>query len=165
MAAKRGKRKNWFTILAPNFFNRIELGKTLSTDPENLIGRKVSASLMDLTNNFSKYYMKFSFKIKNVQDDKAITEFDGSECLRDYISRMVLRRMTRIDTIQDLMTKDNVKIRVKGLAVIRGRVKSSVKATIRSKIKGLIKDEVENSSLENFIENIISDKLKNKILK
>lgn len=165
MAAKKAKGKNWFTITAPKLFEYMELGKTLADTPEGLIGRRISVSLMDVTNDFSKYYMKFSFKIKQVQDDKAMAEFDGSECMRDYISRMILRRIKRIDTVQDLTTKDGVKIRVKGLAIIRGRIKTSIKVTVRNEIKELLKKEVENSTLDEFIESIISDKTKTNVLK
>lgn len=165
LAVKKGRGKNWFTIIAPKIFNNMELGKTVGDNPENFIGRKISVSLMDLTNDFSKYYMKFDFRIKKIQEDKAIAEFDGSECLNDYISRMILRRIRRIDTVQDLTTKDNVKIRVKGLAIIRGRIKTSIESAVRNKIRELVKSEVENSTLDEFIEKIISDKIKNKILK
>ena len=165
MAVKKAKGKEWFTIIAPKIFNSMELGKTMSGNPESLIGRKIDVSLIDLTNDFNKYYMKFIFKIKSIQEDKAITEFCGSDCMRDYISRMILRRIKRVDTVQDLNTKDGITIRVKGLAIIRGSIKSSIRKTIRNKIKELVKAEVEDSTLDEFIEKIISDDTKNKILK
>jgi len=163
--AKKAKGKEWFTIIAPNIFDNMELGKTMSNNPDNLIGRKIDVSLIDLTNDLNKYYMKFIFKIKTIQEDKAITEFYGSDCLRDYISRMILRRIKRVDSVQDLNTKDGMTIRVKSLAIIRGRIKSSIRTTIRNKIKELMKAEVEALTLDEFIESIISDDTKNKILK
>ena len=108
--------------------------------------------------------MKFFFRIKKVEGDKAFTEFDGSECMRDYVSRMVVRRVRRIDTVQDLVTKDGKKITVKGLAVSR-RIKSNIQKTIRVKVKEMIKAEVESSTFDEFIRGILSDELKNKILR
>ena len=108
--------------------------------------------------------MKFFFRIKKVEKDKAFAEFDGSECMRDYISRMVLRRARRIDVVQDLVTKDGKKITVKGLIISR-RIKSNIEKTIRARMKEVIKAEVENSTLDEFIEKILTDELKSRILK
>lgn len=160
---KKGKKKDWFPIVVKPF-NK-EITKTLADEPEKLIGRELSVSLLELINDFNKYYMKFFFKIKKVEDGKAIAEFHGSECLRDYISRMVVRRVRRIDVIQTLETKDKVKIRVKSLVVVSKRVKSTMEKTIRKKVEEIIKDFVENSSLEEFVQKIISDEIKNKVVK
>lgn len=164
MVVKKSKVKQWFTVIAPKLFNEKELSKTMAVDANSLINRRISLSVMELTNDFSKYYMKFFFRIKKVEGDKAFTEFDGSECMRDYISRMVLRRVRRIDTVQDLVTKDGKKITVKGLVISR-RIKSNVKKAIRVKAKEAIKSEVENSTSDEFIRKILSDELKNKILR
>lgn len=163
--AKKAKRKEWFTIIAPKIFGEKEIGRTIVSDAASLIGRKVVVNLVDLTDDFSKYYLKLSFKISKLEGDKAFTKFDGSECLRDYISRMVLRRTRRVDTIQDLATKDGIKIRIKTLTIVPRRIKSSIQATIRNNIREMVKSEVENSTLEQFIKSMLSDEFKNKVLK
>lgn len=163
--AKRGKGKQWYTIVAPKMFGRVEIGRATTDDPEKLVGRKVSVSLMSLLNDFRKYYMKFKFRIVSVDDEHARTEFDGSECMRDYISRMVRRRSRRVDTIQDFVTKDGVKIRVKSLAIIPRQVKTSVRVTVRDSIREILKNEVERTTLEDFIKRIISDDIKHRILR
>jgi len=165
MAVKKSKSKEWFTIIAPKIFEERELGRTMVSDPQQLIGRRISLNLLELTNNFNKFYMKFTFRVARLEGNKAFTEFDSSECLQDYISRMVLRRVRRIDTVQDLKTKDGVAIRVKGLGIISRRVKSSIQKTIRSSMKDMIKNFVENSTFNELIESILGDELKNYILK
>lgn len=165
MVVKKAKAKEWFSIVAPKIFDEKEIGKTITSDPKNLINRRIEVSAIDLTNNLEKYYLKFSFRIKKIEGNKALTEFDGSECLRDYISRMVVRRVRRVDTVQDLITKDGKKIRVKGLAIIPRRIKSSIQKKVGNKIKELLKIEVENSTLDEFVKKILSDEIKNKILK
>lgn len=165
MVTKKTKTKEWFTIIAPKLFDEKEIGRTMISDPKGLVGRRISLSLMELTNDFSKYYMKFAFKINRVEDSKAFANFDGSECMRDYISRMILRRVRRIDAVQDLTTKDGIKIRVKTLAIISRRVKSSIQKNMRASIKEMIKEEVENLTLDEFIEKIITDEIKGRILR
>jgi len=164
LVTKKTKAKEWFTIIAPKIFSEKEIGKTMSSNPDMLIGRRIILSPIELTNNFNKFYMKFVFKVDRVEGNNAFTSFDGSECLRDYISRMVLRRVKRVDTVQDLATKDGVRIRVKGLAIISRRVKSSIRVKIRNMIKEKLKKEIESITLEDFIEKIMSDEIKMRVL-
>jgi len=164
LITKKIKGKEWFTVVAPKIFNEKEIGITMASEPKNLIGRRIIIGLVELTNDFSKYYMKVRFKIDKVEGNKATTRFDGLECLRDYLSRMVLRRVRRIDSIQDNVTKDGIKIRVKSLAVASRKIKSSIEKTVRSEIKKIIKNEVENLTLDEFIRKVISNELKSKIL-
>jgi small subunit ribosomal protein S3Ae len=164
MAVKK-KPKKWFTILAPKFFGEKEIGVTLASEEGSLIGRRIVVSPVELTNDMEKYYMKIVFKISRVEGDKAFTEFDGSECMRDYISRMVVHHVRRIDVIQDLVTKDGKKIRVKSLAITRKKMKSSLEKVIRKEIEKRIKETVENSLLEDFVKKILSDEIKSKIMK
>jgi len=165
VAAKKTKSKEWFIIVAPKMFGEKEVGRTMVAEPEHLMGRKISLSLIELTDNFEKFYMKFNFRVARVEGNKAFTEFDSSECMQDYISRMIIRRVRRIDTVQDLKTKDGVFLRVKGLAVISRRIKSSIEKNIRNNIKEMIKDFVEKSTFEELVESIINDELKNIILR
>ena len=164
MAKQKTKAKEWFSLIAPRLFGEREIGKTMVTDPDKLTGRRISLTLLELTNNYDKFYMKFTFKIKKVEGDKAFVEFDGSEVLQDYISRMILRHVRRIDTVQDLTTKDGVKVRVKGLAIIPRRIKSSIMGRIRNQIREMVEEDVTNSNFDDFIEKIMNDELKGRIL-
>lgn len=159
------KGKQWFKIIAPKYFDEKNLGETVAATPESLVGKTVNLSAIELTNDMNKYYLKLKLKIKSVNGDKAFTQFYGSECLQDYISRMVLHRIRRIDSIQDLTTQDNVKIRVKGLTIVSKKVKSSVAAKIRQFVAALIKKQVEESTLEEFLYKMLSNEIKNKILR
>lgn len=162
---KKGKAKKWFNIIAPKYLGGKEIGKTLAMDKNALIGRRLVISAVEITGDLSKYYMKISFKIKKVEDDNAFVEFDGSECLRDYISRMVLHKVKRIDTVQDLVTKDGVKIRVKCLAIGRKSMTKSIEKVVRKKVEEIMKDIVKNSLLGEFVKNILNEEIKKKVLK
>ena len=158
------KTKEWFSLVAPKLFGEHEIGKTMATDSDRLVGRRISLSLMELTGNYGKFYMKFTFKVKKIDGSNAFVDFDGSEVLHDYISRMILRRVRRIDTVQDLETSDGVKIRVKGLAIISRRIKSSIMGKIRNQIREMLKDQVTNSDFEDFVSKLMSDEIKNRVL-
>lgn len=164
MPAKKAKQKQWYTIIAPKIFPEKEIGKTFAAEAENLVGRRITVSAVDLTGNFNKYYVKFTFKISKINGERALTEFDGTEILRDYISRMILRRVRRIDTIQDLKTKDGITLRVKGLTVIGRRVKNSIQQQLSKKVKEMVASFVADSTLEDFVKKFLSDEMKNRIL-
>jgi len=108
---KKLRGKGWYTILAPKMFKERIIGETPVGDPKTLMNRRLDVHLINLIDDLSKYYIKIFFKIKEIKEDKAYTEFDGLECLRDYISRLIRYGITRIDTIQNLTTKDGKKLK------------------------------------------------------
>jgi len=164
LVKKKTKTKEWYAIISPKVFGENEIGRTFASEPEQILGRKIYLSALELTDNIDKYYMKVAFKIKKIEGNKAFTEFYGSECMQDYISRMVIRRVRRIDTVQDIKMKDGLKVRVKGIAVISRRAKSSIQVKISNKIKEKVKEEVETMTIDSLVEKILSDELKMRVL-
>lgn len=164
LVKKKAKAKEWFAILAPKVFGEKNIGFTIAAEPKELLGRELTLSALEVVDNIDKHYLKLSFKIVKVEENKAFTEFHGSECMQDYIARMVVRRVRRIDTIQDLVTKDKVKIRVKSICVISRKAKSSVEKNLGNNLREMIKKEVESKSLDEFVKSLISDEIKNRII-
>jgi len=165
LAIKKSKGKEWYTIIAPKFFGEKEIGKTLTADPEKIVGRILSLSAIDLINDLNKFHLKFKFRIFKVEGNTAITEFIGSECMQDFISRMVLRRIRRIDVVQDIKMRDGVKVRVKVLATISKKATSSVEKSVRLLIHQMIREEIERSTLEQLLKKTISNELRTNVLK
>jgi len=163
--AKKLKGKQWYEILAPDFFKNKVIGETLAGDPKTLEGRKIGVTLSSLTNDLSKYYMKIYFKINKLTENKAYTEFDSFECMKDYIIRMIKHRIERLDTVQDLETKDKIKIRVKCVIVVNRRVSQKIRKSISKFVKTEIEKEISSTELDRLLKKIINDDIKNKIIK
>ena len=161
---KKLKGKEWYTLIAPKVFGEKEIGETPASDEKLLIGRRVETNLMNLTDDLSKYYIKFYFRVKSVKEGKAFTEFDGLECLRDYISRFIRYRVRRIDTIQDLKTKDGKKLRVKTITITSKKIKRNVERDLKKFVENVMKKEVESNDLDEFIKRIVDNRIKNYIL-
>ncbi|MBI2084130.1 MAG: hypothetical protein HYT70_00750 [Candidatus Aenigmarchaeota archaeon] len=159
------KGKQWCTIVAPKVFGEKDIGKARTAEPQSLVGKRLILNAIELMDDMNKYYVKFKFKIDAVNGTRASTVFDGFECMQDYISRMVLRRIKRIDSVQDLKTQDNVKLRVKGLTVMSKKVRTNVEAKIRKYVVSIVKEEVENSTLEEFISKVMNNEIKNRIIR
>ncbi|NCN38820.1 MAG: hypothetical protein COY38_05160 [Candidatus Aenigmarchaeota archaeon CG_4_10_14_0_8_um_filter_37_24] len=162
--AKKLKGKEWYKLLAPDIFGKKLLGETPVGDPEYLKNRVVSASLITLMNDPSKYYFKFNFKVTDVKEKSALTEFWGFECLRDYISRMVRHGVLRIDNVADISTNDGTKLRVKTLTLTSKKAKKEVELALRKFIKEKLEEKISKMSLENFIQGVLDDSIKRSII-
>jgi len=161
---KKLKGKEWYTLVAPKMFKEKVIGETPVGDPKMLIGRKIDVYLINLIDDLSKYYLKFYFKVNNIKENKAYTEFAGLECLRDYISRTIRYGIKIIDTIQDLTTKDEKKIRVKTITITNKKIRKIVEISLKKFVEENFKKAVEANKLDEFIEKIINDTIKNSII-
>jgi small subunit ribosomal protein S3Ae len=160
---KSKKVKVWLKLITPEFLGKKELGEIPANEPEAAKGRRVILSAIDVLGDFNKYYLKFIFKVGEVDNQNAYLYFDGIECTRDYIARMIRRRVDRIDFVIDKVTKDGVKLRIKTLAVTR-RVSSEIKTKIRKKIEEILDKEVPNLTMNEFVLKVLSDEFKNFII-
>jgi small subunit ribosomal protein S3Ae len=157
------KVKEWVKVLAPKAFEEKEIGKLLVSEEKNSIGRRIIVNALELVNNPNKYYLNFFFRVFKIENGVAYTEFDGFECTRDYISRMVLHKVKRMDLIQDIPTKDGVKLRVKSLLVAQKGIGEKCKKLMKKKAAEMILDFVQNSTVRDFLSKIMNDELKNRI--
>ncbi|MEM5815082.1 MAG: 30S ribosomal protein S3ae [Candidatus Aenigmatarchaeota archaeon] len=153
------KQKIWLKIIAPKFLGGKDLGEIPANEPENCIGRRIILSAIDVLEDFNKYYLKFAFKVGKVEGGNAYLYFDGLECTRDYISRMVRRRVDRIDHVFDKTTKDGIKLRIKTIVVTR-RIPRKIRTKIRKVIHELVSKNMENLTMEEFLLKVISGDLK-----
>jgi ribosomal protein S3AE len=163
--AKKLKGKEWYVLIAPRFFNNKKIGETPVGDPKTLMGRKIDIHLINLIDDLSKYYIKFYFKVNEIKDNKAYTEFAGLECLRDYISRMIRYGIKRIDTVQDLITSDEIKLRVKTVTITSKKMKKNVEIELKKFVEEKMKKNVESNKLDDFIEKTIYDNFKRSLIK
>ncbi|MFH8080323.1 MAG: hypothetical protein QXO84_00355 [Candidatus Aenigmatarchaeota archaeon] len=163
--AKKIKGKDWFTIFAPKIFQEKIIGETMADDAKKVINRMVELPVVLITNDMSKYYMKAKMKIKRVEGQNAYAELAGLECMRDYIARMIRHRVTRIDTVQKLETKDGKQIVVKCVIVTSRKVTAGVEKKIRKYVEDVITKNVSESTLDDFVTKILKDVIKQKILK
>ncbi len=159
---KAKKVKVWLKLISPEFLGKKELGEIPVNEPEAAIGRRITLSAIDVLNDFNKYYLKFYFKVGKVDNQNAYLYFDGLECTRDYIARMIRRRVDRTDLVCDLETKDGIKLRIKTITVTR-RVPSSIRTKIRKKVLEILSEEIKKYTMEEFILKTLSDDFKNSI--
>ncbi len=160
---KSKKAKVWLKLITPDFLGKKEIGEIPANEPDAAKGRRLIVSAIDVLGDFNKYYLKFIFKVGETDNQNAYLFFDGLECTRDYIARMIRRRVDRTDLVVDKITRDGIKIRIKTIVVTR-RVPKGIKTKIRKKIEEILDKEVPQLNMDEFVLKVLSDDFKNSII-
>ncbi len=164
LGQKKWKGKEWYEIYIPKYLGNVCIGETPAGDPESVIGRTVEASLFELTNDPVRYYMTLLFRINSVNGKSASTVYSGHYCTRDFISRIVQKRTSRIDTNEVFDLKDG-KLRIKTITITSGRVCYNVQKSIRKSVNGFLEKYLKDKKIEDFVKEMITGSLQEKILK
>ncbi len=130
------KSKRWYSIRAPrNPYSFKVIGETLSENPENVVGRIHEVTQNELDNDFTKMHIKLKFRVTEVLNQDAITEFIGHEVQRDHFRRQVRRNRGKVDMVIDVVSEDGFYVRFKLVVISPKRIKSSMKTVIRNIVK------------------------------
>lgn len=159
------KAKKWYRVFAPEAFGNVEIGDTISADPENMLGRVITTTLGEVTQDYSKSHIKMGFKINKVAGDAAYTEFIGHEVTRDYLRSMIKRRASRIDTVHPVITKDGKLLRVTVVCLTVSRAEQSQVHAVRQAIAQTLSARAAESDLETLVKEIVSGDMARDIFK
>lgn len=157
-AADTWKTKRKYEIHAPKMFGEAMVGETFASDEGALIGRTVVVGLLELGEDSSKAHIRLKFKVREVKGTRAETEFAGQYIVQEYIRSLMRRKTAKIEAVVDVLTKDNVRLRVKCLAAGVGSVQRNQESAVREKISRLLLSRAKEQSSEEFIKNAISGK-------
>jgi len=134
---RKGKKK-WFTAIAPELFNKQELGDVTAFEPKNLLGRVLNINMMAITRSPRDQSKKMIFKIIDVKGDQAITEAKKYYLLDSYVQRISRRYKSRFNPVFYVKTKDDQKLKVKGYILLNNKVP----VTLRSKLIAGVKESL-----------------------
>ena len=60
-------KKQWYEILSPKMFGEKVIGETPAVDSKQLVNRTVEVNLMNLINDYSKFYVKIHLQVEKVE--------------------------------------------------------------------------------------------------
>ena len=155
------KKKQWYPIIAPKQFEEVVLGETLVAEPQQMLGRTLSHSLMNLTNDVKRQNVNIHFKIVEVENNRAKTNIIGYEIVPSSIKRFVRRNSLKADLSFNCETSDNVLLRVKPLVITRANIKGSVAAKLRNNIIAFLTKTIKKMTYEEALNDLILHKLQN----
>ncbi|WP_251331085.1 30S ribosomal protein S3ae [Haloplanus pelagicus] len=158
---KRGKR--WYTVFAPEQYDRAELGQTVADEPEKIIGRTIETTLGDLTDDAGANNTKLTFKITDVGSDSAYTEFVKHELTRDYLRSLVRRGASKVDATVTVLTTDDYRVRVQPVAFTTKKADRSQEQAIRRVMIDLVEEAAAERGFESFVESCVEGRLSSAI--
>ena len=154
---KRGKR--WYTIFAPEQYDRAELGQTVADEPEKVIGRTIETTLGELTDDAGANNTKLTFKITDVGSDSAYTEFVKHELTRDYLRSLVRRGASKVDATITVLTTDDYRVRVQPVAFTTKKADRSQEQAIRRIMIDIVEDAAAERDFQSFVESAVEGRL------
>ncbi len=153
------KTKKWVDIHAPPMFGEVKIGETLASDSANLIGRTIETTMREISGDFSKQHIQVRFQITDVVGSKAYTKFVRHSLSRAYMRSQIRRKTTRVEGIQDIVTKDGYKLRVKTIALSGGRAQTAQEKLVRRLMNSIVKKHGSITTFEVFIQETVLGKL------
>jgi len=153
------RSKDWFSIVAPQYFGSTELGSIPADGPSKLVGRVVDATLYDLTNDFAHQYLKMFFQVSDIEGKTARTVFKGHEYSRDYLRSLVRRKTTRIDTLQNITTKDGYQLRLAVCAFTLTRIRTTQEQAIRAVMKRIVEEKAKALTFDQLVQEVVLGKI------
>ncbi len=157
------QEKRWYTVLAPEQFDRQELGETPADEPEKVYDRTIETTLGELTNNASENNTKLTFKVTDVGSDSAYTEFVEHALTRDYLRSLVRRGASKIEAYVTVLTTDDYRVQIQPVAFTTKKADASQEKAIRETMVEMIEEAAEERSFEELIDSVVEGRLSSAI--
>jgi small subunit ribosomal protein S3Ae len=161
--SKRSQEKRWYTVLAPEQFDRAEIGETPAEEPEQVLGRTIETTLGDVSDDGGENNVKLTFKVSDVGSDAAYTELIKHELTRDYNRSLVRRGSSKVKAILTVRTSDDYRVQVQPVAFTTKVADRSQKKAIRRTMLDLVEEAAAERTFEGLIDSIVQGRLSSAI--
>ncbi|PSP37199.1 30S ribosomal protein S3ae [Halobacteriales archaeon QH_7_65_31] len=157
--SKRSQEKQWYTVIAPEQFDRAELGETTADEPEQLYDRTVETTLGDLQNNASENNTKLTFRITDIGSDAVYTEFVQHELTRDYLRSLVRHGSSKVESFETILTSDDYRIQIQPVAFTTKKADHSQEQAIRRTMTEIVRETAREHTFDEVIDSIVEGRL------
>ena len=157
------KKKVWVSVYAPEILNKAFLGETIVSEPQSLIGRKMTLNMSTVTGDMRKQNMEVKFLVTGVVDHKASTEVVGTSLTNSYLKRLVRKGKSKIADSFVIKTKNGSDIRVKPAIVTNKITSSSLNTRLRLEAKSLLEELAKTKSDSELFNLQISQKIQKEL--
>jgi small subunit ribosomal protein S3Ae len=161
--SRQQRQKRWYTVLAPESFDRAELGETPANEPEGVLGRTIETTLGELTNDAGANNVKLTFGVTDVGSDAAYTEFRSHEHTRDYLNSLVRRGASKIAAYRTVLTADDYRVRIQPVAFTTQSADHSQERAIRRRMTDLVEEAAAERSFEALVDSVVQGRLSSAI--
>lgn len=150
-------------MLAPEQFDREELGETPADEPDDVLGRTIETTLGDLREEGGENNIKLRFRVTDVGSDAAYTDFERHELARDYLRSLVRRGSSKVEAVLTVRTADDYRVEVQPVAFTTKRADHSQKRAIRQTMTDIVEETAAEHTFEEFIDSVVEGRLSSAI--
>ncbi|MFD1684759.1 30S ribosomal protein S3ae [Halobellus litoreus] len=161
--SKQKSGKRWYTLIAPEQFDRTEIGSTFADEPEKVDGRTVEVTLGDITGDQGENNTKLTFKVNEVTSDAAYTEFIKHELARDYVRSLVRRGASKVDVAITVLTTDDYRVQLQPVAFTTKKADRSQEKAIRRVMIDLVEEAAAERTFDELVDSVIEGRLSSAI--
>jgi small subunit ribosomal protein S3Ae len=161
--SRQKQEKRWYTIMAPEMFDRAELGETPADEPEQVYDRTIETTLGELNDDPSENNTKLTFQVTDVGSDAAYTEFVQHELTRDYLRSLTRRGTSKVDAFVTVLTTDDYRVQVQPVAYTTKNADHSQEHAIRKKMVDIVEDAADERTFEGLVGSIVEGRLSSAI--
>ena len=161
--SRQKQEKRWYDVLAPEQFDREELGETPADESEKVLGRTIETTLGEIRNDASENNTKLTFKINEVASDTAYTEFIKHELTRDYLRSLVRRGSSKVDAYITVLTSDDYRVQVQPVALTTKDADESQEKAIRRTMIDIVEEAAQERTFEDLVDSIVEGRLSSAI--
>ena len=152
------KLKKWFNVYAPKSFNESKICEIPASDEKQVANRTIRVSLDQLTRNPQHAFTNVVLRITDVNGDAAHTKLVMIEQVYSYV-RSLVRRYRGVSTaVIPVVTRDNVGMVVKMIAVTRSRVTAARLRAIRKEMVEAVGAYAKGTDSGSMISSVIDGK-------
>ncbi|MHA2032727.1 MAG: hypothetical protein ACW99A_09940 [Candidatus Kariarchaeaceae archaeon] len=155
-SVEKWKNKQWLEIKTPEYMDDKVLGETPASDVDDVLGRTVQISLMDITGSFKDLNYHLTFKVNEVAGRVAKTEFHQQQLSRDFRRSQIRNHRSQVEGIFNIKLSDESKIRIKMFVVTPMRIHTSIKKEIRAVMNQKLEELVSELSFPAFVNKLIT---------
>ena len=161
--SRRREQKRWYTLLAPEQFDRAELGETIAEESDQVLGRTIETTLGDLRNDASENNTKLTFQVNEVASDSAYTEFVKHELTRDYLRSLVRRGSSKIEAYITVLTQDDYRVQIQPVALTTKSADESQEKAIRRTMIDLVEESARERTYADLVDSVVEGRLSSAI--
>lgn len=155
--------KRWYTVLAPEQFDRAEIGETVAEEPNQVVGRTIETTLGEMEGDQGQNNNKLTFKINDVGSDAAYTEFIKYELTRDYLRSLVRRGASKVAANVTLLTTDDYRVQIQPVALTTQKADRSQEKAIRAEMVDIVEEAAEERSFEQLVDSVVEGRVSSAI--
>ena len=150
-------------MLAPEQFDRAELGGTVADEPEKVVGRTIETTLGDIDADAGANNTKLTFKITDVGSDSAYTEFVRHEMTRDYLRSLVRRGASKIEAAITVRTTDDYRVQLQPVAFTTKKADRSQEQAIRRIMIDTVEQAGDERTFEELLDSVVDGRISSAI--